>query len=214
MKRFGQLITAFAAAAFITCTPVSQAATSQEAQALVKDTSEKVLARLKKDREELKVYPQLIYPLVQDLVLPHFDFEKMAQWVLGPNWRTASPHQRQRFTGEFRNLLVRTYAKALLEYTNETITYLPLQADDSAGKVTVRTQVEQKGSSFPIPINYSMYQKDGVWKVYDVVVDNVSLVSNYRNSFATEIRQGNLDQLIARLESMNKKGSEKDGAGG
>jgi phospholipid transport system substrate-binding protein len=199
------------AALLLAVSPLSQAATPAEAQALVKETADKVLDRLAKDHDKLQRNPEQIYPLVEDLVLPHFDFERMSQWVLGASWRQASPDQRQRFTVEFRNLLVRTYAKALLEYTDQTVTYLPLQAGEEADRVVVRTQIEQKGSAYPIPINYAMYQKAGSWKVYDITVDNVSLVSNYRTSFASEIRQGGLDQLIARLGTMNKRGSEQGG---
>ncbi|MGE0081339.1 MAG: phospholipid-binding protein MlaC [Thiohalomonadaceae bacterium] len=181
----------------------------EAAQALVKDTSEKVIERLREDRERLKANPDLIYPLVEDLVLPHFDFARMSQWVLGKHWRTADARQRERFTIEFRNLLVRTYAKALLEYTDQEIQYLPLQAEPGADRVVVRTQIVQKGSAYPIPIYYNMYRrKDGSWKVYDISVDGVSLVTNYRSSFASEIRTGSIDQLIAKLESMNRQGGE------
>jgi phospholipid transport system substrate-binding protein len=199
------------AAGLLAVAPVAQGAGAEDAQALVKSTADKVLVRLKQDRARLQAKPDLIYPLVEDLVLPHFDFEKMSQWVLGPAWRTATPEQRQRFTAEFRNLLVRTYAKALLEYTDQTLNYLPVQAEAGADKVVVKTQIVQKGSSYPIGIDYAMYQKNGQWKVYDLAVDNVSLVSNYRKSFASDLRQGTLDQLIARLETMNKQGTEKGG---
>lgn len=180
----------------------------EEAQQLVKETADKVLVRLKSDQERLKANPDLIYPLVEDLVLPHFDFERMSQWVLGKNWRQASEEQRSRFTVEFRNLLVRTYAKALLEYTDQAITYLPVQPGSDPDRVTVRTEISQKGSSQAIPINYGMYRREGEWKVYDISVEGVSLVTNYRSSFATEIRQGGIDRLIARLETMNKKGEQ------
>ncbi len=180
----------------------------QEAQQLVQQTAEKVLDRLKQDQERLKANPDLIYPLVEDIVLPHFDFARMSQWVLGKHWRSADAGQRERFTNEFRDLLVRTYAKALLEYTDQTIEYLPLLAGDNTERVVVRTQIVQKGSAYPIPINYNMYHRKDGWKVYDISVDGVSLVSNYRTSFASEIRTGGIDDLIAKLESRNKRGAQ------
>jgi phospholipid transport system substrate-binding protein len=175
---------------------------SQEPQQLVQSTSDQVLARLKKEHDKLQKNPDLIYPLVEDLVLPHFDFTKMSQWVLGVNWRTASDEQKARFTEQFRNLLVRTYAKALLEYTDQQINYLPVHAETDAKTVVVRTEIVQAGGQ-NIPVHYSMYRKGEAWKVYDISIDGVSLVNNYRTSFANDIRQSGIDKLIARLVDMN-----------
>ena len=173
------------------------------AEELVHDTTEKVLERLRSDSQKLKADANLIYPLVEDLVLPHFDFEKMSQWVLGKNWRIADAAQRGQFTDEFRTLLVRTYAKALLEYTDQSMSYLPFHADEAARKVTVKTEIVQQGGP-AIPLHYSMYlNKDGQWKVYDIKVDGVSLVSNYRSSFATEIRASGIPGLLKKLAEMN-----------
>lgn len=176
---------------------------SVEAQQLVIDTSTKVLERLRQERERLQANPELIYPMVEDLVLPHFDFERMSIWVLGKNWRKANKQQQQEFIGAFRTLLVRTYAKALLEYTDQNINYLPFHAEEGAKRVTVRTEVAQSGG-VNIPINYSMFlNREGKWKVYDISVDGISLVTNYRTSFASEIRQGGIDKLLHRLAEMN-----------
>ena len=174
------------------------------AEQLVYETSEKVLARLKTDREKLKADSDLIYPLVEDLVLPHFDFHRMSIWVLGKNWRRADRAQQQQFTNEFRTLLVRTYATALLEYVDQNLHYLPFHAAEEAKKVTVKTEIQQKGGP-SIPLHYSMYlNKAGEWKVYDIKVDGISLVSNYRSSFATEIRNGGVAKLLDKLAQMNK----------
>jgi phospholipid transport system substrate-binding protein len=184
--------------------PVFSAEAGHAAEQLVHDTTEKVLARLKVDSDKLKADSNLIYPLVEDLVLPHFDFEKMSIWVLGKNWRNADPAQQQQFTIEFRTLLVRTYAKALLEYTDQNLRYLPFHAGDDDTKVTVKTEIEQAGGP-SIPLHYSMYlNKAGEWKVYDIKVDGVSLVSNYRSSFATEVRNGGIPKLLDKLVEMNQ----------
>lgn len=179
------------------------------AEQLVHATTEKVLARLKADSESLKANSDLIYPLVEDLVLPHFDFGRMSVWVLGKNWRLADAAQQQQFTTEFRTLLVRTYAKALLEYTDQSMRYLPFHADEGADKVTVKTEIVQSGGP-TIPLHYSMYLNSaGEWKVYDIKVDGVSLVSNYRSSFATQVRNGGIPALLAKLVEMNQgSGSE------
>ncbi|MCW8919212.1 MAG: ABC transporter substrate-binding protein [Gammaproteobacteria bacterium] len=181
------------------------------AEQLVIDTTDRVLARLKADSERLKGDASLIYPLVEDLVLPHFDFERMSIWVLGKNWRGADKAQQQQFTTEFRTLLVRTYAKALLEYTDQQLRYLPFHAEEGADRVTVKTEIEQSGGP-SIPLHYSMYlNKGGEWKVYDIKVDGISLVSNYRSSFATEIRNGGIPRLLDKLVRMNQGGDPVEG---
>ena len=174
----------------------------EEPQQLVQTTSDQVLARLKKEHDKLQKNPDQIYPLVEDLVLPHFDFTKMSQWVLGVNWRSASDDQKARFTEQFRTLLVRTYAKALLEYTDQKINYLPFHAEGDAKSVVVRTEIVQPGGQ-NIPVYYSMYRKGDEWKVYDISIDGASLVTTYRTSFAEDIRQSGLDKLIVRLVEMN-----------
>jgi phospholipid transport system substrate-binding protein len=196
------LFTAVTMVLMLLASPLLQAA-AEEAQQLVVDTSTQVLERLRQDRKKLLAKPELIYPLVEDLVLPHFDFERMSIWVLGKNWRLADKQQQQQFVEQFRTLLVRTYAKALLEYTEQKLNYLPLHAEADAKRVTVRTEVTQPGG-VNIPINYSMFLNDH-WKVYDISVDGVSLVTNYRSTFASEIRQGGIDKLLARLAEMNAK---------
>ncbi len=185
---------------------------SHPAEQLVHDTTESVLERLRVDSEKLKADADLIYPLVEDLVLPHFDFVKMSQWVLGKSWRQADVAQREQFTNEFRTLLVRTYAKALLEYTDESMSYLPFHAEDGAKKVMVKTEIKQAGGP-SIPLHYSMYQnKAGAWKVYDIKVDGVSLVLNYRSSFSTEIRNGGIPQLLEKLSQMNQSKVKQEGS--
>ncbi len=190
---------------------VRPALAAHAAEQLVQETTDKVLTRLRADSDKLKADSSLIYPLVEDLVLPHFDFAKMSQWVLGKNWRTADETQREQFTNEFRTLLVRTYAKALLEYTDQSMRYLPFHAEEGARKVTVKTEIEQAGGP-AIPLDYSMYLNSaGQWKVYDIKVDGVSLVLNFRSSFATEIRNGGIPKLLEKLAQMNQGAEEGSG---
>jgi len=177
---------------------------AQTAEEIVKTTADQVIARLKAEREELKVKPELIYGLVDELIIPHFDFTNMSRWVLGQNWRQATAAQQESFTTQFRTLLVRTYAKALLEYSDNEITYYPVQSNPDSKLVVVKTDVAQTGAS-KIPINYSMHIKDGEWKVVDVAINGISLVSTYRGSFATEIRTNGLDSLINQLIDKNNK---------
>jgi len=179
----------------------------QSPQELVKQTADQMLSKLREEHKVIEQHPDRIYDLVNQIVLPHFDFERMSSLVLGRYWRTATPEQRQRFVAQFRNLLVRTYAKSLDSYADNKITYLPYRGGPAQDDVTVRTEVEQPGG-LPIPIDYSLYlNKSHEWKVYDVVVDGVSLVTNYRTTFANQIRQASLDKLIATLASRNEQGT-------
>lgn len=170
-------------------------------QELVRDTSSRMLSALRDEREEIASNPGRLYELVADIVLPYFDFERMSQWVLGKNWRTATPEQRVQFVEQFRRLLVRTYGTALSDYADEKIIYLPHSDSGDSVKVTVRTEIEQGGST--IPIYYSMYNSKGGWKVYDVAISGVSLVTNYRSTFASIIRGEGMDILIDQLVKRN-----------
>ena len=166
-------------------------------------TAEEVLARVTSEREELDANPGRIYGLVDDVVIPHFDFVSMSKWVLGKkSWRGASESQRQEFIDEFRTLLVRTYAKALLEYANQEIEYLPEESNPNSNLVVIKTKIPQAGTS-PVPIDYRMHVSGGEWKVVDIVVDGVSLILTYRGSFASEIRKNGLDALISKLSQRN-----------
>ena len=179
---------------------------AQSPQALVEQTSGLMLAKLKEEQQVIEAEPGRLYELVNEIVLPHFDFEYMSQLVLAKYWRRASAEQRAAFVVEFRTLLVRTYATSLKQYVDQEIVFLPSRAqrDDEA---TVKTEVEQPGG-FPIPIDYHLHTKNDAWKVFDVVIDDVSLVTNYRSSFAKEIRQGGIDSLVETLAERNRKGIE------
>jgi len=176
-------------------------------QELIRKITDSVLERLQKQQKEMKVAPHLIYELVDELVLPHFDFERMARWVLGRYWNDATPAQRSRFIEEFRNLLVRTYGVALLDYTDEKLQFLPSRGEPSQGEVTVRLTIQHRGNS--VSVDSNLYLKDKSWKVYDVAINGVSLVTNYRNSFASEIRKNGMDALIERLASRNQGKDKK-----
>ena len=171
-------------------------------QDVIQDTSTRMIDALRQNRAKLDRDPGQIYGLVDQIVLPNFDFELMSRWVLGRAWQQASPDQRRRFTEEFRTLLVRTYAKALLEYSDEDLQLLPQPTVGDGSEVTVKTEVRLKAGR-PIQINYSMHLNNDGWKVYDVKVDGVSLVTNYRSTFANQIRANGMDSVIADLQQRN-----------
>jgi phospholipid transport system substrate-binding protein len=207
MKIVSKLLAAIALLAFGTAQAADMAP-----DALVKETSQEVLAILKKDHE-FKTNQNKILELVDAKVLPHFDFNRMTALAVGRAWRQATPTQQQTLVKEFRTLLVRTYSTSLSNYKNQIIDYKPLKMNPGDTDVTVRTQVVQPGGQ-PIPIDYSLHLTANGWKVYDVTVDNVSLVINYRGSFAAEIRKGGIDGLISALVQKNGGGAEAPAAPG
>jgi phospholipid transport system substrate-binding protein len=182
------------------------AANDMAPDALVKATATDVLDIIKKDKDIQNGDMRKITALAEEKILPHFDFERMSRMVLGKHWSRATKEQQQQFIAEFRSLLIRTYASALTKYRNQTIEYKPFRAQPSDTDVTVKTQIVQPGGQ-PLPIDYSLVKKEDGWKVYDVVIEGVSLVTNYRGQFSTEVRQSGMDGLIQRLAEKNKQGS-------
>lgn len=172
-------------------------------ETLIRETSEKVLHELKANAEKYNEDPRGIYRLVDEVVLPHFDFAAMTDLALGRYNDQVDDEQRPAIIQEFRLLLVRTYSSALLEYTDEALVYLPMEGVEADGEVTVRTEIEQAGG-FPIPINYKLRLGDDGWKVIDISVDDVSLVTNYRSSFARAIKKDGVDGLIKTLQDRNQ----------
>jgi phospholipid transport system substrate-binding protein len=182
---------------------MSVSAATSDPLTLVQESTDKMLTAIKAERAEIDRDNARLFALVEDIVLPHFDFQRMSKLVLAKYWNRASDDQRRRFIDEFRFLLVRTYATAMLEYTDQKIVYLPFRAQPGDTDVVVQTEVEQVGG-FPIPIDYKFALDNGAWKVYEVSIDGVGLVINYRSSFATEIRgKEGLEGLINKLKVRN-----------
>lgn len=170
---------------------------------LIKDTSEKVLGALEKNKAKYKDKPDEIYALVNDIILPHLDFRAMSKLSLGKNWRKANKDQQTRFTAAFKTMLIRTYSKSLTEYAGEQIKFLPYRPP-AEGKRTVKVKtVINQGSGPAIPIDYSLRIKNDIWKVYDIKIDGISLVTNYRNSFASDINRVGIEGLIEKLLAKN-----------
>ncbi len=170
---------------------------------IIKSTTEKVLSRIESDKDQLKNNPGEMYNLVADLVFPNFDFVVMSRFVLGNYWDGAEVKQKGEFIDEFRKLLVRTYASALLEFSNQTIEY-PLNENIVKEKTAKIVQkVNPQGES--ITILYRLHNKKGRWLAFDVSVSGVSLVKTYRGSFRSIIEAEGLGQLINSLKEKNEK---------
>ena len=174
-------------------------------QTLIKNSSDRMLKALKENKATIEKNPSFVYGLVDKILLPNFDFSKMSKLALGKNWRKASTAQRERFIGEFRLLLVRTYSIAMLEFTDGDIIFLPFRGDLAKKKVKVKMEIARPNGP-SIPMALSMYlSKQKKWMVYDVKIDGISLVTNYRSSFAKEIRNDGIDKLIDNLSTRNQK---------
>jgi len=171
--------------------------------ALVKTTAEEVLTIVKQDKDIQGGNTRKVVELVEAKVLPHFDFARMTRLAMGKNWNKASDAQKETLIKEFRTLLVRTYSVSLAQYRNQTIEYKPLKLAPEDTEATVKTVVIQPGGQ-PIPIDYRMTKTPQGWKVFDILVDGVSLVTNYRNSFNTTVEQSGVDGLIKQMVEKNQ----------
>jgi len=183
--------------------PLAAFAEDNAPDALVKSVSNDVLAIVRQDKEIQSGNTQRAIDLVEEKVLPHFDFTHMTRLAVGRDWRQASAQQRQTLTDEFKTLLVRTYSNALTSYKNQSIVFRPTRLQASDTDVTVRSEVRQPGAQ-PVAIDYSLEKLGEEWKVYDVVVGGVSLVTNYRESFGSEVRSAGIDGLIKSLQTKNQ----------
>lgn len=170
---------------------------------LVKNTANDVLDIIKKDKDIQSGDMKKITALAEEKILPHFDFDTMSKSVLGKNWREASKEQQAQFVTEFRTLLVRTYASALSKYRNQTIDYKPFRAQPGDTRVTVKTQILQPGGP-ALPVDYVLKQFGDAWKVIDISIEGVSLVTNYRGQFTNELKQTDMNGLIQRIADKNK----------
>ncbi len=199
MKYFQLLICLFIAPAF---------AQEVAPDALVKGITQEVVSIIKQDKEIQSGNSRRIAELVDAKVLPHFNFQRMTQLAVAVNWRKASPEQQKSLTQEFRALLVRTYSSALSSYRDQAIEIKPLRARAEDTEVTVRSEVKQKGAQ-AVTIDYDMEKTASGWKVFDVKVGGVSLITTYKEEFANQVRDVGLDGLIKTLSGKNRQAESR-----
>lgn len=170
---------------------------------LVRKTADDVISIIKQDKDIQAGDANKIYKLAEEKILPYFDFERISRLVLGKAWRTATDDQKTQFKYEFKNLLLRTYAVALSKYKDQKIEYKPLRMKPTDEIVTVKTEIIQSGAQ-PIDVDYALAKQDNGWLVIDIIIEGVSLVTNYRSQFASEIKRNGMDSLIKELANKNK----------
>jgi phospholipid transport system substrate-binding protein len=176
---------------------------------LMQKVASDMLKALDQKRADVRRDPKLAYPLVDQILLPHFDTQYAAQLILAQNWRTATEDQRKRFVAALYDALLKTYAGAIADFTADRLKILPLKLDPAATQTIVRTEVRRDSGTI-VPVDYRMRKTDSGWKVYDVIIEGISYVRNYREDFGAEVAQKGLDEVIARLE---REGLHVDRAG-
>ncbi|MDR0378648.1 MAG: ABC transporter substrate-binding protein [Candidatus Accumulibacter sp.] len=172
--------------------------------AMVKGVTEEVLSIVRQDADIQSGNTGKAIALVEAKVLPHFDFQRMTALAMGRDWNKADPEQKKRLTDEFQTLLVRTYSNALTGYKDQTVRYKPANQPAGDGDTVVKTEILQSGGR-PIQLDYSVEKTPDGWKVYDVIVAGVSLVTNYRDAFTQQVRANGVDGLIKMLSDKNRQ---------
>jgi len=198
-----KLLLAFATFAILAFAGAGARAQDLAPDALVKKTTDDIVSSIRQDKS-LASNSRKLLELVDAKVLPHFNFTRMTMLAVGRPWQNASQAQRDQLVRNFRTLLVRTYSTALEQYSDQTIDVKPalMKADDT--ETTVRTQINQKAGP-PIPMDYRMEKTPQGWKVYDVTVEGVSIVTTYRSSFANEVNKSGIDGLIKTISDQNSR---------
>jgi phospholipid transport system substrate-binding protein len=170
---------------------------------LVKEVADDVLRALREDPDLRAGNQTKMAQLIEQKIAPHFEFERMTRLAVGKAWRQATDGQKKALMEQFRQLLVRSYSAAWTAYQDIVVDVKPLRMQPGDDDVVVRTVIKRPGDAPPVEANYSLYKTDSKWKVYDVSVEGVSLLTTYRSTFAEEIRRGGIDGLIKSLREKN-----------
>lgn len=207
MKRYIKLLLSLTLAGFMS-TVMADVAPDE----MVKSIAHDVLETIKNDKDIQAGDEKRVSEVAEEKILPNFNFDRVSRMVLGKNWSSATKEQQMAFQNEFKDLLLHTYASALTKYRGQTINFKPLRAQPGAKEVTVKSEIVQPGGQ-PIAVDYSLEKGANGWKVYDIIIEGVSLVTNYRSQFSNEVRQNGMDGLIQKLVTKNQQaGSSKTSA--
>ena len=200
LRTRGLWVAAFAALANLSLAT----AAPQPPDEVVKTTTERLQKEIAAREKEFRDDQTKLYAFVDEVIVPQFDTKYIAQLILARHWKSASEDQRKRFQVAFKNMLVHSYANALVEYHSSVkAEWQPLRMAPDATDVTVNSRLLREGKP-PLPIGFAMRLKDGEWKVYDIVIENLSLITSFRSQINSEIKRTSLDALIQRLESGQK----------
>ncbi|HZM47151.1 MAG TPA: ABC transporter substrate-binding protein [Burkholderiales bacterium] len=185
------------------CAAPARAAEMLAPDALARSVTDEVVKILRTDKELAAGNQKKVAEIIETKVAPHFEFTSMARLAMGRNWKQATPDQHKALSQEFRTLLVRTYTTAFTQYKDQTIEYRPVKLAPGENDVVVKSLIKQP-SGQPVSVDYRMEKTDTGWKVYDVKIEGISLVENYRNTFNSEVQRSGIDGLIKSLADKNK----------
>lgn len=205
-QRPGRLLSGWVALLLLLAGLSVAGATEQGPEQVIAHISDRLLQVVTQEGERLQSDPGFVYQLADEILVPHVDFSKVSSLVLGKHWQRASPQQQRAFSHQFKRLLVRTYSTAFHEFKHWEIRFLPSRQGATADNVSVRTQLVLSRLD-PVEVLYQMHRKEGQWMAYDVKIDGISLVTNYRSSFNRELRRVGMDGLIRKIEALNEKRS-------
>lgn len=177
-------------------------AEAHPAQQLVEDTTAELMLAFKEEKEAIEADSNVLRQIVSDKIIRHFDFVRMSKLALGKHWRKATAAQRKEFAIQFRELLLNTYAKAIYNFADAEISYKPVHTEEGDRYVDVVSEVDD--GSEPVEVTYRFYDKAGAWKVFNITIEGVSLITNYRSTFSSFIVKNGIDALNADLERRNK----------
>jgi phospholipid transport system substrate-binding protein len=188
----------------ITCVTTLAGAENKTPHEIIAHTSAEVLAALKNDASEIKNNPNKINELVDEIILPICDIERMGKYILAKNWKTATPQQREAFITEFKQMLIRNYGKHLADYSNAKVTVLPNKLSEEKLYQTVSTELDTHSGAKPFHVDYVFRVTENSSKVVDVRVEGMSILKTFRTAFTKEINETSLAALIERIKLVNQ----------
>jgi len=178
---------------------------SEDPVVMLKRVTDQVMRTLKQNQDSYRSNPTKIYGLVNGFIVPHADFEEMARWIVGKNaWTRASPHTQQVFVQALKNLVIRTYSRSLLNYTNHNIDFLPLRESPNNKKRIQVSSIVRDGSRV-LRLDYRLIDSTSGWKVYDIIIEGVSLTQGYRAQFSDDVRRNGVEGALARMRQQDDK---------
>lgn len=201
-----KLYTAVITACLLCFFSVSSAWAKEAPDEMLKRVTQEMIDSLKRHDAELKKNPEMIYSIVNKIIVPYIDWTTMSGWVIGRQaWSQATATQQQAFIGEFKNLLIHTYASTLQAYDDQVVDYLPIRGGYvGKDRVQVASLIKEPGRE-PIRVNYRLADKGDSWKVYDISIEGVSLLKGFQSQFSSEVQQGGLEKITQRLRQHNAK---------
>lgn len=189
----------------MTCSLISSLWAASSPVPMLETAANQILSTLEKNKATLKNNPQVIYRAVEQSLLPNVDVSGMSRSVLGRQaWMKATPSERQQFSEAFTQLVIRTYASPLAEYTDETVKFLPVRGSLEGRFLRVNSLIVRSNGK-NIPLSYSLVAKNGQWKIYDLSVEGVSLLQSFRSQFAQALQNSNMQELIKQMRERSKK---------